>query len=176
MSGWSHRSTAELKPCHAKRSMDSQPDNGAAARFGGAPWTVLCFPRYPAQTPGSWCLFRCARTVTMADRSGRKLRSDDQEPRPISPSASQCCTVTRESVAVFGDPHLRPSSLQITDAFTYLPDRLRSRLRVRIQPAPPVSLQFSGFSASLLEKRAFGRNLAAQVHRRTGLVGFKREC
>src|SRR4029077_13842610 len=29
---------------------------------------------------------------------------------------------------------------------------------VRIRPAPPASLQFSGFSSSLPEKRAFGRN------------------
>jgi hypothetical protein len=35
-------------------------------------------------------------------------------------------------------------------------NRLVSRPRVRIHLAPPGSFQFSGFSASLREKRAFG--------------------
>jgi hypothetical protein len=51
----------------------------------------------------------------------------------------------------------------------------KSRPRVRIHLAPPASLQVSGFSHQLREKRAFGRNPAPKVHRRTGLVGFKRE-
>jgi hypothetical protein len=50
-----------------------------------------------------------------------------------------------------------------------------SRSWVRIPPPPSASLQFSGFSSSLREKRAFGRNPAPKVHRRTGLLRLKHE-
>jgi hypothetical protein len=61
--------------------------------------------------------------------------------------------------------------LGLLDAFGWLTDGLQSLLAVRIHLAPPASLQVSGFSSSLREKRAFGRNSALQVHRRTALVG-----
>src|SRR5216684_3992503 len=67
------------------------------------------------------------------------------------------------------------SFLEQSGSLASLTEGSQSPLRVRIQLPPPASLQFSGFSSSLREKRAFGRNPAPQVHRRTGLVGFKRE-
>src|SRR5258708_7047056 len=67
-----------------------------------------------------------------------------------------------------------PGNVCLTCSDGLLP-RLQSRLSVRIPLAPPASLQFSGFFSSLREKRAFGRNPAPKVHRRTALVGFERE-
>jgi len=58
---------------------------------------------------------------------------------------------------LFFGPNSAPSSRRI------LLSNLARSPPVRISLAPPASLQFSGFSSSLREKGAFGRNLTLQV-------------